>query len=71
MKDPREITPPTLKPCPFCGEPRGRLWRSNRVQTRGWYYVQCAHCDSRGSPHPMRDGAVKAWDRRMVDGEYV
>lgn len=52
-----------LKPCPNCGE-EAKL-------RKGWCelenYVECTHCGLRTKPENTKNGAIKIWNRRVVD----
>lgn len=55
-----------FKPCPFCGT-------SDRVHIRvenasSYYWVECAHCDSRTTYSKDKLRAAAAWNRRAGDG---
>ena len=55
-----------LNDCPFCGR---EVKHSYKVEREGdFYFVRCA-CGASGSYAPSEDGAVDAWNRRVMNDD--
>jgi Lar family restriction alleviation protein len=52
-----------LKPCPFCGETALFLVPPYKSKT---YLVYCDNCTARGAWALSRNGAIAAWNRRVM-----
>lgn len=49
-----------LKPCPFCGSEKIKLW-GDGVKA---YWCQCQHCMASTTSDYKKDEAIKAWNMR-------
>lgn len=49
-----------LKPCPFCGAVGDFINHDSSV-----FWVQCTNCGSHGRQSKTKNGAIRAWNRRV------
>jgi hypothetical protein len=54
---------PKPRRCPFCKQAKGEIRRS-----RGGFLGVCPKCDARGPKRGSRDAALRAWNRKELDG---
>lgn len=61
------MSPPSLKPCPFCGSPAMFIDTApNGPANLKGYFVQCSnnYCRATGLDSALPQKAVAAWNRR-------
>lgn len=55
-----------LKPCPFCGSKKIRIWTCNEtISDSAW--CQCESCLVSTSEEDTDEEAIEAWNRRAID----
>jgi len=55
---------PEIKPCPFCGAEGDFINHDSSV-----FWVQCMNCGAHGRQCRTKRGAIKAWNRRVNNGD--
>lgn len=59
-----------LKRCPFCWDTDAEL-AQGRQGDKVKHYVECTNCSAQAGWEDTEEEAVKMWNRRGEDGEYL